>query len=756
MEKSVKLKSNFYLTIKNLKAGQISLPKPKSLPTNFIFVIDVSGSMYYDLELIRKQLKNKLPNLVKEGDTVTFIWFSGRNQAGILKEEVEVRALTDLQVLNEAIDRYLRSICLTAFHKPLVLAKESIERIKKNRPNSVFSLIFLTDGYNNDCNWSDVMSSLKDLEGDLAASTFVEYGYYADTRRVTEMAQSIGGEKLDAAHFDDYDVLFEAKLQKSYSSAKRVTVDLPSTTQFDFAFTVNEGEIILYGIKDGQVTVPESTEELCYFTTEARDEVLFDPNNKLLQKEVLDAKLYAALYVLSDKMLYDEADYVFQRLGDKYLYNQFVNAYGKQKLMSFKALVKECVTDEDKRYIDGYADSLVVDENAYSVMNFIDDLTDDDDAEFFPFHDDFNYKRIGAKRKQQTGLTDDEKQAIMESKSVEEIKKIVDAAEGRDVKFEYADKTKGYPISDLVWSSNRANLSVRVRYEGYVDLPKNNFGLNRIDTFIYRTYTLIKDGILNVTVLPIKASKPTIAKFANRGLIQGTDENGVITVDFSSLPVVNRKMVKSISAKALAEKEYKLFELKALEKVYKYYENKHFPRVSQGFVDLYGAEAEQWLKELGITQFNGFAPKTVAEEGSDVYMAVELNTKIAKHSSLPKVEVVIDKILAGKSLNGPEKLMAIAVRDYETQISTSLYTNLTDQELKDKILSNWLSHVKLTVRKERRRLLQEIAQIKFALILSKKWFNEFTSFDENKLTMDMNGSGEVDFTFDMIEKEVAV
>ena len=746
MEKSVKLKNDFYLTVKDLKAGQTNFPKPKSLPTNFIFVIDVSGSMYYDLELIRRQLKNKLPNLVKAGDTVTFIWFSGHDQAGILQEEVEVKALTDLQMLNEAIDRYLKAICLTAFHKPLVLAKEAIQRIKANRPDSVFSLIFLTDGYNNDCRWSDVMSSLKDLEDDLAASTFVEYGYYADTRRVTEMAQSIGGEKLDAEHFDDYDVLFEAKLQKSYSSAKRVTVDIPTSAKFDFAFTVNEGEIILYSINDGQVTVPESTANLLFFTTESLGPVnTFD-----------HSLLYAALYVLSDKMQYEDADSLFQKLGDKHLYTVFVNAYGKQKLMNFKSLVKECVTDKDKRFIEGYADSLVVNEDAYCVMNLVDDLTADDDAVFFPFHKDFNYKRIGAKREQAKGLTNEEKQQIIEATSVDEAKEVLAKADGRDLKFEYDDKEKGHSITDLVWSSSRANLSVRVRYEGYVDLPENEYGIESVDTFIYRTYTLIKDGILNVTKLPIKASEETIQTLSNLGLIVDIDENEIITIDFSSLPVVNRKMVQSISAKILAEKEYNLFELKALEKVYKYYENKHFPRVSQGFVDLYGVEAEAWLKELGITQFNGFAPKTTAAEGSDVYMAVELKTKIAKHSALPKVDVVIDKVLAGKSLTPAESLMAIAINDYQTQVSSPIYTTLTDQKLRDEVLKNWLKTAKNSVRVNRRQLLQDIAQIKFALILSKKWFEEFNSFDENKMTIDMNGSGEVQFTFDMVEKEIAV
>ena len=744
MEKSVKLKNDFYLTVKDLNVSQ-AIQKPKSLPTNFIFVIDVSGSMYYDLEMIRKQLKNKLPNLTKVGDTVTFIWFSGHDQAGILKEEVEIQALTDLQTLNEAIDRYLKAICLTAFHKPLVLAKEAIQRMKKNRPDSVFSLIFLTDGYNNDCRWSDVMASLKELEDELAASTFVEYGYYADTRRVTEMAQSIGGEKLDAAHFDDYDVVFEAKLQKSYSSSKRIVVDVPSSTH-DFAFTVSEGEIILYSINDGKVTIPDSTEKLLYFT-----DTSFGPVNTFDH-----SMLYAALYVLSDKMEYDEADLLFQKLGDKHLYTVFVNAYGKQKLMDFKSLVKECVTDKDKRFVDGYGDSLVADEDAYCVMNLIDDLTADDSSVFFPYHKDFNYKRIGAKREQQKGFTDNEKQQIVEATTIDAVKEIVDKAENREIEFVNTDERKGQRLSDLVWSSSRANLSVRARYEGYVKVPKNKFGLKVVNTFIYRNYTLIKDGILNVSKLPIKASEETIQTFSNLGLIIDVDKNDIITIDFSSLPVVNRKMVKSISASALAQKEYNLFEMKALEKVWKYYENKHFPRVSEGFVNLYGADGEKWLKELGLTQYNGFAPKTTSAKASDMYMAVELKTKIAKHITLPKVDVVIAKYLANKSLNPAETLMAVAIKDYEYLINSAVYLSLTDHASKDNVLHTLLSSAKTNIRVERRKLLQEIAQIKFALILSKKWFEEFNSFDENKLTMTMNGSGDVQFTFDMVEKEIAL
>ena len=55
----------------------ISVKVPKSETatvesvTNHILVIDCSGSMYYDLPKIRQQLKNKLPSMVKESDTVS-------------------------------------------------------------------------------------------------------------------------------------------------------------------------------------------------------------------------------------------------------------------------------------------------------------------------------------------------------------------------------------------------------------------------------------------------------------------------------------------------------------------------------------------------------------------------------------------------------------------------------------------------------------------------------------------------------------
>lgn len=748
---NIKFNQNLYLTIKDVKTlSEVSIV-PKSQPTNFIFVIDVSGSMSRDLGFIRTQLKNKLPQLVKDGDTVTIIWFSGRNEAGILMENVEIKSLKKLQDINTAIDRFLKPVGLTAFHKPLVLAKEAIQRMKKNDSESVFSLIFLTDGGNNDCSWSDVTKSLKALESDLASSTFVEYGYYADSNAIAKMAELLGGEKVEAEAFDDYDVVFENKLQKVYGSSKKILVDIPANRTFDFVFTVSPAnEIILYGINDNQVLVPEDTISLLWFSNKPNSSFVFPYENK----PELNKLVYSALYVLTEKLQNDYADDIFKVLGDKNLYEVFTNAYGKQKLMNFKNMVKECIFDHTKQFLKGRVENLVVDENAYCVMDFINDLTNDEGALVYPLHPEFSYKRIGAKKVATAGqLNEEQKKQILNAKTKEEAQAIVDALP-EELKFEYNDKTKGYPISNLVWSSERANLSINVKFDGYVELPKNKFGIDRIDTFIFRNYTIIKDGILNITKLPVKLSEETLKKFsAQAGIVVASAANGdgIAVVDFSSLPVINRRMVKSISAKTLAKLEYNLLKLQGLAKAYKYFEGLHFPKVSKGFVDEYGAEAEAWLKELGLTSYNGFNPKVTSEKSTDFYMAVELNTKIAKLSSLPTVAAVLKK--NGKGLTPAEELLQPAIDDYNNQINSKIYTSLTDQKLKDQVLENWLKTVNKDVSTKRKQYLQEIAQIKFSLILSKKWFTEFKSFDENTLTEKIDGK-DLTFTFDMTETQI--
>jgi hypothetical protein len=161
------------------------------------------------------------------------------------------------------------------------------------------------------------------------------------------------------------------------------------------------------------------------------------------------------------------------------------------------------------------------------------------------------------------------------------------------------------------------------------------------------------------------------------------------------------------------------------------------------------------LKELGITQSLGFAPKMTTEKGTDVYMAVELNTKIAKYSAIPSVASVLKKIEDKKALTPADELLKPAIDDYNTQINSKLYTSLKDEKLKSDVLENWLKGANKDAQTKRKEYLQEIAQIKFALILSKKWFSEFKSLEEDTLVQKIDGK-ELTIKFEMAEKEIAL
>lgn len=763
MKKSIKIDENYFLVNQPVSIEKVV---KVTMPTNHIFIVDVSGSMYNELPLIRKQLKNKLSTIMLEGDTISILWFSGRNDAGILKEEVEVKSLKTLNDLNTAIDRWLVPVGLTAFLRPLELTKGLVNRIKANRPDSNFSLMFLTDGYNNDCPFNSVLAALKDLEGDITSSTFVEYGYYADSAKLTQMASALGGEKISCDGFDDFEPLFDSKMSQSVMSGKKIEVNVENSL-YDFAFSCSDGQVLLYNIVDGAVRVNENLKDIYYFSNKnlGSDGSTNMYGEPIKLTENLETAIYASIYVLSDKMQNEDAEKLFYLIGDNTHYKMLMNSFGKQKLYQFKAAIKECVVDQSKRFVEGAGKIAKIADDAYCLMDLIADLGKND-VKFYPSHDDFNYNRIGRKMVAVgSKLTDKDQKLLTAAKTVAELVEVSKefADKKLDLEFKTTDTKKGYSLKDLVWNSERANLSVLVRFDGMVVLPENKFNIEDIATFKYNTFTLIKDGILNVTKLPVGYSKE-LANFlqekgVNYGLVSDIVSTVVnneafnvpstmyIVIDLASLPIINRKMVKSISANKLAQMEWELQKLQAEAKVYGDYKKNMFPKTSTTFAQMLGDDCAAWLKEIGITDFNGFSPKRTAAESTDFYMSVNLITKIKGMSGLPKVSDVLKKLVDGTPMKPVEMLMSGAIKKILLVLESK--ENIASN---NKVLEDFINEeVKLAVT-AKRNIMQQIAEIKFALILSKKWFNEFKSFDENKLSVTFDNQS-LDFIFDLVEKE---
>jgi hypothetical protein len=173
------------------------------------------------------------------------------------------------------------------------------------------------------------------------------------------MASTVGGEKISCEGFDDFEIIFNKKLSSTIGSSNKIIVDINDKHLYDFVFSItNDGNVLLYNVNDGKILVNSDVSEIHYFG----------------EKEVgvaskRETALYAAIYVLSDKLLNDDAERIFYALGDQYHYKELVGAYGKQKLNSFKSAIKECITDMSKRFPDGKSNIKPVDPNTYCLMN---------------------------------------------------------------------------------------------------------------------------------------------------------------------------------------------------------------------------------------------------------------------------------------------------------------------------------------------------------------------------------------------------
>lgn len=751
MMKYVKFAENYCLLTQTLKKDEPTIEVNQ--PIDFIFKIDVSGSMTYDLPLIREQLKNKLPILTKLGDTVTIIWFSGPRESGILLETVEIKSLKTFTDINNSIDKWLRPVGMTAFKEPFVLMKEVIERIKTKRPNPLISSIFLSDGGNNSVSWTEVIGALKNVESDLSACTIVEYGYYCDSQKLTEMAGILGGEKVSCEGFQEYDIVFEKKLTSTISGGKKNIINIKNDHLYDFAFSVsNDGSVLLYNINDKkQIMVNSDINEIHYFSS-----------NIVGDEHFPETALYAALYILADQLKFDDNERILYKIGDNYHYKMLLNAYGKQKLNSFKTSIKECVENPSKRFPEGKVDIKPIDENAYCLMYLFNDLGTNN-CLFYPNHSSFKYNRIGRKKTAKgSELNEAEKKRLSEAKNVEEASQILKELEEKNVDLKFIDlePNKGYNCSDLVYNESKANLSIRIRIDGNVILPKDNkYNITEIFSYKWRTYNLIKDGLLNIQNFPIGYNENIEKILVDNNVSFSHDLNvdtnqEFLIIDLNSLPIINKSMVRNISANDLGKLEIQLLDIQGLNKVYTYYRKSLFPKESTSFVESYGQEVADWLKEIGITDFNGFAPKTVMDVATDFYMSVVLDVKTKGVSSFPKVEDVVKKINENKLLKLNEIAMANAIIKYKEQTESDLYKSLSEEQQKE-VLKTYLINKSNEINSNKRKLMQEKAQIVFSLILSRKWFKEFKTFEENQLTLNIDNNV-YDLTFDLKEEKVEI
>jgi len=737
--------------------------KPVEPSVNHIAVIDCSGSMWNDLPKIREQLKKRIPKLLKKDDTLSIIWFSGRGQFGTLLEAEPVGSLTELQEVNNAIDRWLKPVCLTGFKEPLQEAKKLVGRVGKKNKNP-FAMMFMSDGWDNQWNQAEILKAIEDTAGGLGSTTIIEYGNYADRRLLTKMAEKAGGTLIFAEDFNRYAPIFEASISKTVSGAPKIEVDITGDTIGGIAFSLSleNDELIAFEVAAGKAAVSEDLAELWYLSPVSvgdKAEKLVDLAKKQKNDGPLDAA-YGAVSLFSVRMQPKVVLPLLAALGDVKFINQFGGCFGKQAYSTFTEVTRTAAFKPDNRWEAGFDPKAVPPDDAFTVLDFLRVLNSDDDNRVLLDSKDFQYNLIGRARED---IVEDEKG-----------EKIV------PLKFKTDDAPDGYPVNSLTFNETRPNVSILVKKEGTVDLAQRLKGSGfekkvpkQFQSFIFRNYAIIRDGIVNVDQLPVRMSGGTVRELVKQGFpmdailgVEGEDQGKAVTrvkkasndrpvsfvVNLRAIPVINRNMVKDTSAKTLFDAQYKLMQARGRQRVLNGLKKEKFPRESEGFKVLYGEDGAAWLKDQGITDYSGFGPKTKQADASDFYMGKELKVNLKGISSLPSFNDARKKIASGKGITARYELMVPAFKEVDEFEGSKV---LKSAKTPDKVYKAWLDDQLSDATSEARKLLYTTSQIRFGVIVGQTWFTEFDSLDDNTLTISPDGT-DIQATVEMKEIEVKV
>lgn len=648
--------------------------KSKNNSVHRIFCIDCSGSMSSSLSLLRTHLKNKISKMIQPDDFFTLVWFSGSGQYGTIFEHMSINDISDLQTIHQTIDRYVKSVGLTGFVEPIRLCKTLVEKYSE-----IAHVFFMSDGGENSWPISECEKAFEEMQG--IPMVIVEYQYYCDRVFLKRLAELSGSVSVFNENFESFDTTFNTYMKNKVTSFKRMETSLPVIYFDENVFTIKKPVENIVKLPNHIETVWQVDEKPFVFETDER----YVTNDEV--KHVYMTMLYA-LQTKSKGVM----QHCIDILGDVYLSKLYASCFSKQDYSQLTQYITNCIFEPSVyAFKEGVDLTFKVQDNAFNVVEFLQLLSKDEKVKFYPYHPTFKYDRISKEVK------DDHIQFI-------------------------PNRELGSKV-DLVYHQQRANISLGCKVYGH-EMDENDT-IKAVTNF--RNYTVLKDGIKNIKVLPVSMSKETFDVLVKEKCIKSDEvyeRNRVYFIDLTDLPVVNRQFVlSSISSTDFCKYHVDLHKNKSVLKYLK--------KVIEMNVKEDAKEDEE------VKQSYEKADKNAVR---DFYIAPELQVKIAKCSTIPTVnQKLIEKLNAyqEKKLTLSESLML----DIHEQ-----YTHFCEEHSDLSERMTWLSEKVKEYRENGHFLTTILEQAKMALLIGGVWFSDCPEdqhtfqVDSFEVTVEINDS----------------
>lgn len=658
------------MLIKQQLSNELSLNQSNK-GVHRIFCIDCSGSMSSSLSQLRTQLKNKISKMIQPDDFFTLVWFSGSGQYGTIFEHMSIHDISDLQTIHQTIDRYVKSVGLTGFVEPIRLCKTLAEKYTE-----IAHVFFMSDGGENSWPISECEKAFEEMQG--IPMVIVEYQYYCDRVFLKRLAELSGSVSVFNENFESFDTTFDTYMKNKVTTFKRMETSLPVIYFDENVFTVKKPI-------DNIVKLPTHIEEV--WQVDEHQPFIFETDERYATSDEVKHVYMTMLYALQTKskeMMQHSVDV----LGDVYLSKLYASCFSKQDYSQLAQHITNCVFEPSVyAFKEGVDLTFKVQDNAFNVVELLQLLSKDDKVRFYPYHPTFKYDRI--------------------SKEI------------KDNHVQFIPNRELGSSFTLVYHQQRANISLGCQVYGH-EMDENDT-IKAVTNF--RNYTVLKDGIKNIKVLPVSMSNETFDVLIKEKCIK-TDEiyerNRVYFIDLTDLPVVNRQFVLSpISSIDFCKYHIDLHKNKSVLKYLK--------KMIEMNVKEDSKEDDESKRSYEKADKNAVR---------DFYIAPELQVKITKCSTIPTVnQKLIEKLNANTKLTLSESLML----DIHEQ-----YTHFCNEHPDVGERLKWLSEKVKEYRENGHFLTTILEQAKMALLIGGVWFNDCAEdqhtfqVDTFEVTVEMN------------------
>lgn len=693
-----------------MHVNQITLEAPKAAEANLhlLFISDVSGSMHGELPRIREQLKDQIAKVLRRGDRVSIIGFSGKGQVYDVSINTDVHDLKSFRTLEQHIDSELVTRGLTGFKDPLERATE----LCRNSTLEV-AAVFLTDGMDNQNSRDKILQAARGLGAVAGSVQVVEYGNYCDRQLLAELAAETGG---SLSFSERWGALSEAitRAMRDAPRGRRIEVAVPQNSAL--VWTIESDQITVHQPENGVVRVQEGAG------------TVYVAENGGQTPASSEEAGYALIAVGAQRRDGDLMEAGLRLTGDVALIRQYGSAYGPQPLADLAEAARTALLDPSARLREGYDPNMVPQEDAFTVIELMDVLRSGDNR-FLPDHPEFRYNRTGRAtvergddfgahelellRQKAEKAKEEGPEAV--AKITEEIEQTMEAKAAKP-RFTLTPAPEGYPISKLTGHASRANISTLLLKAGTLELtgtlPGDVHVPRTYQTQVWRNLSVLVDGRYNVDVLPVKLDDATDEALRARGILSAP-KGEVQLINIRNLPVVNRQMVRGVTGRELAEIEVEALELRARLKVLNYAWDENFPpETSENMAEAYGQRGAQFLRSVGLTD-SGYSPRSDLAEATDEYTGSEVKVSVKGYSTLPKLSDVINGMVSGK-LNAPGKLMARTQSELEAYLAS-----IGDMEIKasGEALRAWLRNEIDRAEQRLASLRERGARLRFAILV---------------------------------------